>query len=224
MGVGCLIRAHWSGGGFVLFFLSAFGCWYISRISCWSSLPPQHIKFPSVRVSSNFHPPHFKWQRAATTRHCESSQCLHWRSPPSPILSQKDMLWAASWVVCKACLANTVPLKRLLAMLSKRRRGGFLFCVCAGLNTYSTSLSCCLSHIPSCLNIYIPSLCSGSLQCHITFGETSHVVLSFEERLLRAENASSPSHWHFESSQDKTRGLAIRENCLGSLVVFRERR
>lgn len=32
-------------GGSVLFLFSASGCWYIFIRSCWSSLPPQHIKF-----------------------------------------------------------------------------------------------------------------------------------------------------------------------------------
>lgn len=214
MGVGCRIRAHWLGGSVLFFFPSLWLFIYLYNTLLVLSSSSAHRVF--IRVTSYCRPPHFKWQRAATRRHCESSQCVHWRSPPSPILSQKDMLWAASWVVCKACLADFVPLKHACDVIWEEERRFPPLCLCRPPVVSLTSLPVLIyTHPPSCL---------GSLQCHITSRERSHVVPSFEERLLRAENANSPSHWHLESPQDKTGGLVIRGNCLGSLVVLRERR
>lgn len=219
MGVGCLIRAHWLGGS-VLFFFSASGCWYIFIISCWSSLPPQHIKFSSESLHTAIR--HIlsgnELQQDDIVNHLNASTDTH---PPHPSYLKKTCCGPLLGLCARPVLL-TLSLWNTPAMLSERRRGGFPFCACAGLTVPHYPVVS-LTSLPVLIYTYPPS-CSGSLQCHITSRERSHVFLSFEERLLRAENANRPSHWHFESSQDKTRGLVIRGNCLGSLVVLRERR
>lgn len=143
MGVGCLIRAHWLGGS-VLFFFSASGCWYIFIISCWSSLPPQHIKFSSESLHTAIR--HIlsgnELQQDDIVNHLNASiDAL----PPRPSYLKKTCCGPLLGLCARPVLL-TLSLWNTPAMLSERRF------------PYSKSLSCCFSSIPSRLNMYIPSL------------------------------------------------------------------